>query len=47
MAELEFPDEEVDDDIEPESPSIENVVFVLLGALATLGVVYHVATLFG
>ena len=46
MSEFEFPDEELEV-IEPGSPSLENVAFVLLGALCTLAVVIHIVTLFG
>lgn len=34
------------DRIEPASPSLENTLFVLLGVISTLLVVYHMVTLF-
>jgi len=34
------------DPIEPGSPSLENAVFVLLGALVTLGIIARVAMVF-
>lgn len=47
--------DEVDEDgvvderetIEPGSPSLENTVFVLLGALVTIGIIVRVAMVFG
>jgi hypothetical protein len=47
--------DEVDEDgvvddretIEPGSPSLENSVFVLLGALVTIGIIVRVAMVFG
>lgn len=35
----------LEESVEPGSPTLENAVFVLLGVLMTLGVIYHVATL--
>lgn len=37
----------LEEPVEPGSPTLENVVFVLLGVLATVGVIYQVATLVG
>lgn len=34
------------DRIEPASPSLENALFVLLGVVSTLLVVYHIVSLF-
>jgi hypothetical protein len=46
MAELEFlREDEVEDRIEPGSPSPENVLFVLLGVLSTLAVIAHLVGL--
>lgn len=42
-------DDETDDDVDvitPATPEIENVVFVLLGIVSTVGIVIHLITLF-
>ena len=46
MAEFEFVGDDVADDITPERPRAENVLFFLLGIASMIAVVLHLAGLF-